>query len=133
MHVKAYPSTRTMVTEKVIEEMARHDVLDNAFFTSDAETVKLAKSVNPDVAICNLSGQDGAAYVDFSKELGSYILQPNYQIATKELVEKAHANNMEVNVFYADTEADMLALIKMGVDGILTNYPERLKVLREGI
>ena len=34
------------------------------------------------------------------------------------------------NVFYADEEEDMLALIDMGVDGILTNYPERLKNLR---
>lgn len=47
-------------------------------------------------------------------------------------MEEAHANNMEVNVFYADEEKDMLALIEMGVDGILTNYPERLKQLREG-
>ena len=45
-------------------------------------------------------------------------------------MEKAHASDMEVNVFYADKERDMLALIEMGVDGILTNYPERLKELR---
>lgn len=132
IHVKAYPATQNIVTQKVIDEMIQHNVLDNAFFTSDAETVKLVKSINPDVTICNLSGQGGHQYVDFSKELGSYILQPGHEITTKEFVEKAHANNMEVNVFYADEEKDMLALIEMGVDGILTNYPERLKQLREG-
>ena len=98
IHVKAYPSTRPTVTKKVIDEMVEYDVLDNAFFTSDAETVKLVKSINPDVAICNLSGQDGEQYIDFSKELGSYILQPNHRITTKEFVEKAHANEMEVNI-----------------------------------
>lgn len=132
IHVKAYPTTRNIVTQKVIDELVKYDVLDSAFFTSDAETVKLVKNINPDVTICNLSGQNGDTYVNFSKELGSFIIQPGHQITTAKLVEDAHANNMEVNVFYADEEKDMLALIEMGVDGILTNYPERLKALREG-
>ena len=131
MHIKAYPNTRSIVTGKVVDEMVRRDILKSAFFTSDAATVKLVRQMNPDVAICNLSGQDGVGYVDFSRSLGGYILQPNRRIATRELVEKAHANEMEVNVFYADEEGDMLALMEMGVDGILTNYPERLKILRE--
>lgn len=132
IHVKAYPATQNIVIQKVIDEMVQHDVLDNAFFTSDAEAVKLVKGINPDVTTCNLSGQGGNQYIELSKELGSYILQPGHQITTKEFVEEAHANNMEVNVFYADEEKDMLALIGMGVDGILTNYPERLKQLRGG-
>ena len=132
IHVKAYPATRKIVTQKVIDEIVHHDALDNAFFTSDAQTVKLVKSINPDITICNLSGQGGHEYIELSKELGSCILQPGHQITTEEFVEEAHANNMEVNVFYADEEKDMLALIEMGVDGILTNYPERLKQLREG-
>ncbi len=131
IHVKAYPTTRDILIEKVINEMVRRDILDNAFFTSDADTIKLVKKMNPNITVCNLSGQDGVGYVDFSMALGSYILQPNRNVVTKELVNKAHANEMQVNVFYADTEKDMLALIEMGVDGILTNFPERLKRLRE--
>jgi glycerophosphoryl diester phosphodiesterase len=34
-----------------------------------------------------------------------------------------------VHVFYADTPEDMCAYIEIGVDGILTNYPERLKAV----
>ena len=44
-----------------------------------------------------------------------------------ELVTAAHRHGMEVNVFYADDEAEMKRLIEMGVDGILTNYPARLR------
>ena len=133
IHVKAYPDIRDVLTEKVISEIVGRDILDNSFFTSDAETVKLVKRTNPDIAICNLSGQDGDKYVDFSRDLGSYIIQPNRSITTIELVEKAHKNNMEVNVFYADEERDIIALMEMGVDGILTNFPERLKALQEQI
>lgn len=66
IHVKAYPATRKIVTQKVIDEIIHHDALDNAFFTSDAETVKLVKSLNPDVTICNLSGQGGHEYIELS-------------------------------------------------------------------
>ena len=132
IHVKTYTGDRgTLITGKVVDEIARRDILDSAFFTSDAEAVRMAKTVNPDVTICNLSGQGGNDYVEFSKSLGSQIIQPSRGITTKDLVEKAHANKMAVNVFYADEEEDMLELMEMGVDGILTNFPERLKNLRD--
>ena len=131
IHVKAHPDTRSIVTEKVINEMVRRDILDSAFFTSDADTVKLVKQMNPDVATCNLSWKDGMSYAEYSRSLGSYILQPNRWLTTSELVEEAHASKMEVNIFYADEEEGMLTLMEMGVDGILTNFPERLKNLRE--
>ena len=52
---------------------------------------------------------------------------------TPEFVAKAHENDMEVNPFYADDEAEMRRLIDCGVDGILTNFPRRLQqVLLEG-
>lgn len=34
-----------------------------------------------------------------------------------------------MHVFYADTPEDMRSYIEMGVDGILTNYPERMKAV----
>jgi len=37
---------------------------------------------------------------------------------------------MEVNPFYADDETEMRRLIVCVVDGILTNYPDRLLEVR---
>ena len=45
----------------------------------------------------------------------------------EDFVQQAHNAGLVVHVFYADTPEDMRHYIGMGVDGILTNYPERLK------
>ena len=68
-------------------------------------------------------------YIRKSVEMGLRTMQPGRDITTREFVEKAHAAGRLVHVFYADTPEDMRAFIVIGVDGILTNYPERLKAV----
>ena len=48
------------------------------------------------------------------------------QIVTKEFVEAAHRRNLKVHVWTINETADMRRLIEMGVDGIMTDYPDRL-------
>lgn len=52
---------------------------------------------------------------------------PYYKNVTKELVTKAHAYNIRVIPWTADTKRDMKKLIKDGVDGIITNKSDLLK------
>jgi len=48
------------------------------------------------------------------------------QIVSKEFVEAAHRRNLKVHVWTINETADMQRLIEMGVDGIMTDYPDRL-------
>jgi glycerophosphoryl diester phosphodiesterase len=68
-------------------------------------------------------------YIQKSVEMGLRTMQPGRDITTRDFVQKAHAAGRIVHVFYADTPEDMRAYIEIGVDGILTNYPERLKAI----
>ena len=68
-------------------------------------------------------------YIRKSVEMGLRTMQPGRDITTRDFVQKAHAAGRIVHVFYADTPEDMCAYIEIGVDGILTNYPERLKAV----
>jgi glycerophosphoryl diester phosphodiesterase len=54
------------------------------------------------------------------------IFSPYYTSVDKEMVEKAHAMKMEIIPWTVDQVKDMEALGKLGVDGIITNYPDRL-------
>lgn len=47
-------------------------------------------------------------------------------IVTRSLVVTAHARNMQVHVWTINREEDMRRLIDLGVDGIFTDYPDRL-------
>ena len=48
------------------------------------------------------------------------------QVVSKEFVEAAHRRNLQVHVWTVNETADMQRLIEMGVDGIMTDYPDRL-------
>lgn len=48
------------------------------------------------------------------------------QVVTKEFVEAAHKRNLKVHIWTVNNTADMERLLKMGVDGIMTDYPDKL-------
>ncbi|MFL6337482.1 MAG: glycerophosphodiester phosphodiesterase [Pyrinomonadaceae bacterium] len=52
------------------------------------------------------------------------------RVLTRDFVEAAHGRNLRVHVWTVNAEGDMRRFIEMGVDGIMTDYPDRLlKVL----
>lgn len=55
------------------------------------------------------------------------------QILSKEFVEAAHERNLKVHVWTVNEAEDMKRLLEMGVDGIMTDYPDRLlNLLKQG-
>jgi glycerophosphoryl diester phosphodiesterase len=51
-------------------------------------------------------------------------------VITRRFVDTVHNRDLQVHAWTIDDEADMLRLIDLGVDGIITDYPDRLlKVL----
>jgi glycerophosphoryl diester phosphodiesterase len=46
-------------------------------------------------------------------------------IVTQHFVDVAHASGIEVHAWVINEEAEMRALVEMGVDGIMTDFPER--------
>ncbi len=72
-------------------------------------------------------GEQDVEYVDDAFYMGFRIIQPNFRIVNKRFMDYAHQRGMWVNVFWADDEEHMRELAEIGVDGILTNYPARLK------
>ena len=49
-----------------------------------------------------------------------------WQIITKQFVADAHRRNLQVHVWTVNDAAEMQSLIDLGVDGIMTDYPDRL-------
>jgi glycerophosphoryl diester phosphodiesterase len=51
---------------------------------------------------------------------------PDFEIVTASLVRQAHAKNLAVHVWTINEADEMAALIALGVDGIMTDFPDRL-------
>ena len=55
--------------------------------------------------------------------------EKGFNLATEHFVNTAHRHNLAVHYWTIDDEADMLHLIEIGADGIMTNYPHRLQAV----
>jgi len=61
--------------------------------------------------------------------VGANILSPEYSLVDKPLVDRAHSLGLSVIPWTVDDADDMRAQIADGVDGIITNYPARLRAV----
>lgn len=58
------------------------------------------------------------------------IWSPNFRYVTPEIVEEAHDRGMQVIPWTINTVDEMKRQLEMGVDGIITDYPDSAAVLR---
>jgi len=65
------------------------------------------------------------------KSQGGKAWHPYRKDITKKLVDISHQEDLPVNVWTVNKEYDMLKMVEYGVDGIMTDYPLRLKELCE--
>jgi glycerophosphoryl diester phosphodiesterase len=52
---------------------------------------------------------------------------PDYRAVTQETVERAHGAGIRVVVWTVNEPRDIAQLIDWGVDGIISDYPDRLR------
>ncbi len=51
---------------------------------------------------------------------------PQFKLASRELISDVHDEELQVLAWTVNEEADMKRLIDLGVDGLITDYPEKL-------
>lgn len=64
-------------------------------------------------------------------KIGAKIVLPYYRFATGEVIYSAHKLGLKVVAWTVNNVSDALELTRRGVDGITTDYPERLARLRD--
>ena len=69
---------------------------------------------------------DPRALVVSATALGLWALHPNRAYVTPELVAAAHGASLKVNVWTVNEPAEIAAFVALGVDGIMSNWPERV-------
>ena len=64
-----------------------------------------------------------------ARELGAEAINPEAGIVSAALVDDAHAAGLAVYVFTVDDLTEMQRLLALGVDGLFTNHPDRMRAL----
>jgi glycerophosphoryl diester phosphodiesterase len=67
--------------------------------------------------------------IERAKAVGAEALHPEVRLVDQALVDAAHAAGLSVNVYTVDDVELMKRLIDLGVDGLFTNFPDRMRSL----
>ncbi len=114
------------------ERRGRDRVLVSSF---DLATIDRVKELDPGIATGFLTFVDpaGAASVELASRRGHDAVHPHEGTVDAALVDLAHEQGLEVNVWTVDDPDRLRALAGLGVDGIVTNVPGiARRVLSEG-
>jgi len=87
-----------------------------------------ARDAAPDVrrAFVFSDSPDRAALVASAVSLGLWALHPDRAYVTRELVAATHAAGLQLNAWTVNDQEEIAALAALGVDGIISNWPERI-------
>ncbi|MHA1803321.1 MAG: glycerophosphodiester phosphodiesterase [Promethearchaeota archaeon] len=130
------------IGERVVEVFKKEGILDSVMISSflHDELIKI-KKMERSVTIASLEPSDGnmrfttetkKQMVQFVEKNQFQALNLVYSLVDKQLVQWAHEKNIKIIPWTVDTKIGMKRLLKLGVDGIITNDVELLKeVLRQ--
>ncbi|MFA6562771.1 MAG: glycerophosphodiester phosphodiesterase family protein [Verrucomicrobiia bacterium] len=120
------------VLDAILAEKMQREVI---VFSFHPEHLRPIASLRPDIELAFLlsrfdaSVPDLASFIALGRELRATTLAPRRTLCTPRLVRAVHAAGLRVFAWTADSPRQQRALIAAGVDGIITNFPERLKTL----
>ena len=97
----------------------------------DQTTLAALRRIDATTMMGLLADQPNADHVKAWLELGVRQLCPKSTLVTKELVERAHGADLQVATWTVDDLEQMRAMIAAGVDGVMTNFPDRLGAVIE--
>jgi glycerophosphoryl diester phosphodiesterase len=98
---------------------------------SDSESLKSFREAMPAFGYALVLGEkvDGWLCLEKAGKMGLKVVRPYRAQIDSVLVRQAHAKNIKVFAHFANEEKDLLELLALHVDGIVTGRPERLKKL----
>lgn len=125
-----YDST---VMEKIIALIDKYDCRRHVYFMCGNDNVlKLLGKMAPDICRCQGAGDRPWEIVERALENGCQKVQFFKPYFNREMVERAHANGLHCNVFFADDPNEAKEYLEMGMDTILTNDYNRVsQILKE--
>ena len=114
-----------------LELVEKKNMIDEVIFVSfSAESLEIIKSRNPSAHIGLIYTKPSDSIV-LAKRIGCEVVLPFYRLATERAVAFAHRLKMLVIAWTVDDLKTAKLLKRRGVDGIASNYPDRIICLRD--
>ena len=114
----------------IIKYLSESNLTSSKFIISSFrwDELKKFRNINKDIPIAILVDSlykiDNA--IKLAKEINAVALNPNNKFITKKIVKKIQSNNIKVYPYTINTPKNIKRMKSIGVDAIITDYPERI-------
>ncbi len=125
-----HPEPARMV-DLVMEVVRSKGIADRSFIQSfDIRPLQYLHNIQPDIRT-GLLIQNVKTMKQNLKDLGysPTYYNPYHMLVSKKLIRKLHKKNIQICAWTVNKDKDISKMINLGVDGIITDYPNRVKAL----
>ncbi|MFA6681500.1 MAG: glycerophosphodiester phosphodiesterase [Sphaerochaeta sp.] len=118
------------IEEKVLEMVGRYQLKQKTLVSSfNHASLWKIKSLDPDFKCAMLLNSKSIGNIGpYAKAMGMEFFHPDGTTLTPDEVKECHEQGIMVNVWTVNDMALLKRVINFGVDGIITNFPDMVKV-----
>jgi len=122
------------LAERALKEVQESGMEGQVLFSSfDLEAVKHLYQKDPSIPVALITRNPFASPGDLWGSTSLPFLNARKSTLTETNLAKAHQQGVRIIVWTVDLEEEMEKFLSMGVDGLITNYPDRLiRILEKG-
>ncbi len=114
-----------IITEFINKTQSKLDrFIISSFNWSELEKFR---SFNSKIPIAILTDNNPLNAIPVAKKLNAFAINPSYKLLNKNVVNQIKKEGLKIFPYTVNSINDIDKMKNLGVDGIITNYPERIK------
>ena len=127
LEIKSYPGSVPGIELKLLFILSHYDYLDRTVISAfDYRCLARVRELAPEVALGIVHGSSKTGEpLSAAKALGAASIHVRKELASREFLQEAWAEGFDVYVWTVNEVRDMEALIALGVQGLISDYPEK--------
>ena len=132
LEMKSYPDSTPGIDLKVLFIVSHYDYLDRTIFSSfDYCSLARLRELAPDGNIGLITGSPlKPDWLEAASGVGARSIHMQKELVTRNLLNLAWEEGLDVYVWTVNEVREMEALARMGVQGLISDFPEKFSKLR---
>ncbi|MFB9869520.1 glycerophosphodiester phosphodiesterase [Vreelandella sulfidaeris] len=101
------------------------------YYPSEEDDSRLVEWTGVTPGPADIADEDFQAVAEYAVGIGSNFIYEGQEVIDADFIRQANENDLQVHVYTINETDEMKRLMDMGVNGLFTNYPDRLLELVE--
>ncbi|MGH4120459.1 glycerophosphodiester phosphodiesterase [Clostridium sp.] len=123
------------IEQKLIELIYKHKISHKVILSSfNHYSIAKCNKISKEISTGILYMEGIYKPYNYAKTVGANAIHPYFLAINEEVIKETKKHKIHVNVFTVDDEKYMKSFLEMKVDGIITDYPDKLhKIITDDI